>query len=336
MSELETSHARSYVARLYYEQGLTKLDIAARLGISRFRVARLLDAARRDGTVRIEIREPVEVDVALGRLLEERFGLALALVAAGAADDAPLPALAAGWLPELLRPDDVVGIAGGTTLQRLVHGIGDEPQLPAIPVVQICGAAPAAPAGSGASEIAWDLARRLGGAFHPLPAPALLASPAARDAVLAREPVATTAALFGSVTVALVGIGAPGDGQPSALLDPAVLDERTLAALRDQGAVGDLLVHPFADDGSFVDAGLDERAVAIGLDDLGRSRVVAVAGGIGKERAVAAALRTGLLDVLVTDERCARAALERGGAPPPGPGRPAAAWMDRHGPGAPP
>lgn len=314
MAEIETSHARSYVARLYYEQGLTKLDIAARLGISRFRVARLLDAARRDGTVRIEIREPVEVDVALGRLLEERFGLALALVAAG---DASLPALAAGWLPELLRPDDVVGVAWGSMLQRLVRAIGDEPQLPAIPVVQICGAAPAEPAGSGASEIAWDLARRLGGAFHPLPAPALLTSAAARDAVLGHEPVATTAALFARVTVALVGIGALTGAGRSALRAPGVLDERELAALRAAGAVGDLLVHPFDDGGTFLDAGLAERAVAIGLDDLGRTRVVAVAGGPGKELAVAAALRTGLLDVLVTDERCARTALERPGAGQP-------------------
>lgn len=310
MSGIETSHARSYVARLYYEQGLTKLDIAARLGISRFRVARLLDAAREDGTVRIEIREPVEVDVGLGRLLEERFGLALALVSAGAAaDDACLPALAAGWLPELLRPDDVLGVAGGSTLQRLVRALGDDPQLPAIPVVQIAGAMPAQATGAGAGEIAWELARRLAGAFHPLPAPALLPSAAARDAVLASEPVATTAALFARVTVALVGLGSLSEDGGSALRAPGGLGEQELDALHAAGAVGDLLVHPFDDDGAFVDAGLDARTIGIGLDDLGRTRVVAVAGGRGKVRAVAAALRTGLLDVLVTDEQCARAAL---------------------------
>jgi hypothetical protein len=43
------------VARRYYLQEQSKVDIAALLGISRFKVARLLDEARSTGLVRIEI-----------------------------------------------------------------------------------------------------------------------------------------------------------------------------------------------------------------------------------------------------------------------------------------
>src|SRR5436305_7518347 len=43
------------VARQFYLDGVSKVDIADRLGISRFRVARLLDSARDAGMVRIEI-----------------------------------------------------------------------------------------------------------------------------------------------------------------------------------------------------------------------------------------------------------------------------------------
>src|SRR6202167_564797 len=43
------------VARQFYLEGVSKVDIADRLGISRFRVARLLDFARESGPVRIEI-----------------------------------------------------------------------------------------------------------------------------------------------------------------------------------------------------------------------------------------------------------------------------------------
>src|ERR1700727_2249502 len=46
------------VARQYYLEGVSKIDIAERLGISRFRVARLLDSARESGLVRIEIGLP--------------------------------------------------------------------------------------------------------------------------------------------------------------------------------------------------------------------------------------------------------------------------------------
>src|ERR1700757_1604801 len=44
------------VARQFYLEGVSKVDIADRLGISRFRVARLLDAALEAGMGRIEIR----------------------------------------------------------------------------------------------------------------------------------------------------------------------------------------------------------------------------------------------------------------------------------------
>ena len=46
------------VARQFYLEGLSKVDIADRLGISRFRVARLLGSAREAGKVRIEIGLP--------------------------------------------------------------------------------------------------------------------------------------------------------------------------------------------------------------------------------------------------------------------------------------
>src|SRR6201992_2221937 len=46
------------VARQFYVEGVSKVDIADRLGISRFRVARLLDSARESGLVRIEIGLP--------------------------------------------------------------------------------------------------------------------------------------------------------------------------------------------------------------------------------------------------------------------------------------
>jgi len=46
------------VARQFYLEGVSKVDIADQLGISRFRVARLLDSARESGLVRIEIGLP--------------------------------------------------------------------------------------------------------------------------------------------------------------------------------------------------------------------------------------------------------------------------------------
>jgi DNA-binding transcriptional regulator LsrR (DeoR family) len=284
MSGAVTAH----VARLYFDRGLTKSEIAARLGLSRFRVARLLDQARTAGIVRIEIRDELAIDEAAGEALQSAYGLRLALVAR---EHEEIAAVAAAWLPHLLRRGEVVGTAWGATLQAVVERL---PALDAgVTVVQVCGAVPGLEPGTGPVELTLRFAERLCARAVPLPAPAL-ASPAARDELLANDAVRPTVELFPLVSTALVGIGPP---------------VRELRLPRR--AVGHVLVHAFARDGRLLESGLPERAIALGVDDLRRTRVVAVAGGPGKELAVAGALRTGLLDVLVTDALCAEAALAR-------------------------
>src|ERR1700760_4592899 len=64
------------VARQFYLDGVSKVDIAERLGISRFRVARLLDSAREAGMVHIEIGLPGgSLDLGLSAELCAAFGL---------------------------------------------------------------------------------------------------------------------------------------------------------------------------------------------------------------------------------------------------------------------
>ena len=282
MSEAELAH----VARLHYLRGLSKQEVGHRLGISRFRVARLLTAAHEAGIVRIEIRGDVaELDGVAGAL-ERAFGLRHAAVAQARED---VPELAAARLPELLGADDVVGVSWGATLQATASAL---PTLGlGTPVVQICGAVPGLDAGTGPSEVAFRMAERLGGDLHSLPAPAI-ASETARDELLDNEAVRPTVELFSHVTAALVGIGARPSGAPA-------------------DAVGHMLVHLFDEDGRLLAS--DLHAIALSLDRLRAARVIAIAAGVEKERAVLGALRTGLVDVLVTDEASARYALDRAG-----------------------
>ena len=120
------------VARLYYVRDLTQQDIAERLGVSRFKVVRLLAQARSEGVVRFEIDEPMRVDDRLSLALEERYGLATALVV----DD--VATAAASLLPRLLRPGDSLGVAWGETLAAIERRLA--PPGPGVPVVQVCGA----------------------------------------------------------------------------------------------------------------------------------------------------------------------------------------------------
>jgi deoxyribonucleoside regulator len=101
--------------------------------------------------------------------------------------------------------------------------------------------------------------------------------------------VRPTVELFDRVTVALLGIGMPPTDAPPE-------------------TAGHLLVYLFDAEGRILTGELE--AIALPLARLRAARVIAVAAGRPKHRAVTAALRTGLLDDLVTDEPTARYALE--------------------------
>ena len=79
--------------------------------------------------------------------------------------------------------------------------------------------------------------------------------------------------------------------------------------------IGDLAGHFFRQDGTFVDA-WSSRTLAISVEDLrAAKRVIAVAAGAPKAAPILGALRTGLVDVLITDRPTAEAVLRLAGRP---------------------
>ncbi len=134
------------VARQFYLEGISKVDIAGQLGISRFRVARLLDSARESGLVQIEIGLPGgTLDAGLSAELCAAFGLRHAFVFNFPEESSALRQRlgeATGQvLTDLLTPGDVLGLTWSRTLSGLTAALT---QLPPCPIVQLTGAVPAA------------------------------------------------------------------------------------------------------------------------------------------------------------------------------------------------
>src|SRR3954447_11016555 len=77
------------IARRYYLDGRSKIEIAEELGLSRFKIARLLDVAHESGLVRIEISHPGHIDLELSVRLQDRFHLQHSVVVDTPDDDAP-------------------------------------------------------------------------------------------------------------------------------------------------------------------------------------------------------------------------------------------------------
>src|SRR5260221_3606089 len=164
------------VARQFSLQGVTKVDTADRLGISRFRVARLLDSARETGMVRIEIGLPGgSLDAGLSAELCSALGLKHAFVFNFPDDDEPalrsrLGEGAGQALMDLIRPGDVLGMSWSRTLSGLAAALT---QIPRCPIVQMTAAVPP-PDGRDLLDLVRGVARIGGGPAHVFYPPMIL------------------------------------------------------------------------------------------------------------------------------------------------------------------
>jgi DNA-binding transcriptional regulator LsrR (DeoR family) len=289
------------VARRYFLEDRTKLDIARELGISRFKVARLLEQARATGVVTITVHGPEPVDAELSARLAEHLALDATVVvrAGGRPVRDAVGAAGARWLRRELVAGEVLGLGWGRAVAAMVDAVD---RLPDVAVVQLTGAV-----GSDLGDSPVELVRRAavtaGGRAHPIVAPLLLPD-AGTAAALRRQPdIATALALHDSVTTAVVSIGSwdPPGSQP-----PEWMPREDREDLLRRGVRAEVAATFVDDAGTLLGADLAARCLAITTEQLRLvPRVVALAGGREQARAVRAAARAGLVTALVTDSELA-------------------------------
>ena len=316
------------MARRFYLEGKSKIQIAEEFGVSRFKVARVLESALERDLVRIEIRVPAELDAERSDALRARYGLRHAVVVESPADqdnDSPDPenlgAVAAGLLGEVVTEGDVLGLAWGRSIITMANALD---RLPPCTVVQLTGVYDAGTAERGSVEAVRRAAAVSGGEAHPMYAPMVLPDAATAAALRQQTGIAAAMGYFDKVTVAVVSIGS-WEPRVSTVYDALSGAERQHYA--DLGVAAEMSSHLFATDGRRVGHDLRDRCITVDTDRLRRvPEVVAIAGGIRKANAVGAVLRSGLVTSLVTDTAAADHLLT---AQSPGP-RPA---LDRADPG---
>ena len=298
------------IARRHYLDGRSKIEIAEEFGLSRFKVARLLDAARDSGLVRIEIRHEGVIDVDLSAQLQDRFGLLHTVVVDTPDDDAAhlrqqLGRAAAELLGEVITPHDVLGLAWARSVSEMAGAL---PPLPAVPVVQLTGALSQQDGDHSSIDLVRDVARAVGGPAYVFYAPFIVADAATARALRQQPEVARAFDQLPRVTKAVAGVGrwAPGE---STLYDAAYESDRE--DLRRLGVCADISGVFVAADGSPVEAGLTERMISIDARQM-RSipEVIGIAYGLAKVPAVRAAVAGGLLDGVVTHRALAQALLD--------------------------
>lgn len=303
------------VAKLYYLEGLNQEEIASRCRTSRSTISRLLKQARDAGVVTINVHETSGDFSDLERALERMFGLHEAVVVAHDEAEGDLQAslgrAAARYIERVVKPGDVLGISWGRTLRATVNYVSGAALGP-VTVVPLVGGVGQTDPEIHSNQLAIDLARALGGNWHLLHAPAIVSSPALREAMLGDPKLSEVLEIARSASVALVGIGAPIES--STMIHTGYFGAEEIQELKAHRAVGDVCSQFYDVEGRPCDLQLNGRTIGITLEDLQRiSLVVAVAGGPSKVGSVLGALRGGFLNVLITDQRTAESVIDLGG-----------------------
>lgn len=292
------------LATRFYLDGQSQVAIARELGLDPSTVSRYLRRAREDGIVRIEIQPPRRRVDELGDQLASRFELKRALVVADEQDVAPA---GADFVSTLLRNRMRLGLSWGRMLSEVVHG------LPQNSVSELdIGLLHGGVGHAGPGIQGHELARHVASLYRKsrvtyLHAPLLVDSAEIKDAMLQDRSIKASLRAAANRELALVGIGTLDPEAPLVRyghLSPSDRD-RLLAA----GAVGDVSTHFFTAEGEPVTV-IDERLIAVEWAQLEKiPTVIALASGRAKTHAIVGALRSRLVDILVTDEDTARLVL---------------------------
>jgi DNA-binding transcriptional regulator LsrR (DeoR family) len=300
------------VASQYYLEGMTQEAVARSLRLSRPKVGRLLERARTVGIVEITVHVPRDLGLHVEAALVAEFGLDQVLLINDQTDEsgqrASVARAAAGFLKRQLGDGDVVALGMGRNVGAVPDFLGTPPPRAAT-FVSAIGGSPLVDTGVNPNEICRRLAEAFAGSAEVLYAPAYAETPAVRDAFINHDDVRDVLERARAANIALIGIGNARDD--SAVVRMGCFSVAKMRGLRDRGAVGDILGAFFDANGQAVVDGIGDRVVAIDRADLEAIKcVVAICSERDKGDAILGALRSGMVNVLVTNLSTARTVLE--------------------------
>jgi DNA-binding transcriptional regulator LsrR (DeoR family) len=288
------------VARRFYVDEVSKSEIAAELGLSRFKVARLLDHARATGLVRIELDYRGELNLDLSARLGTAYGLRHSIVIDSPESDqdglrASLGRAAAELLTEIITADDVLGLAWARSLMAMRSSLS---RLAPCSVVQLTGALSRPDVEESSIELVRDVSRTAAGPAYYFYAPMIVPDAATAQVLRTQPEVARAYAMFPKLTKAVVGLGAWEAGLSTVA---EALPEAERRAIHEAGARAELSGIQLDAAGRVLETPLTDRLIGIPAERLRAvPDVIAIVYGTAKAAAVRAALRGGVVTGLVT------------------------------------
>ncbi len=300
----------------YYVEGMTQGAIAQHMGVTRLRVNRAVQAAVRNGIVKVSIHSRYAPCLELEKIFKEKFNLRHVVIAPSPAKDVHAIKVVGTelgrYLSRFLRDKKIklFGIAWGETLNVATRTVTPT-QRKDLEIVSVMGGLP-----RGSDVNSFDVTTRLSESFSAtrtyLTLPLYSSTPESRDIILVQE---VFQEVFEKIRRAHgMAIGAGDMSERSLLIRDGLPSDVSCEELAEAGAVGDILGYFLDAEGQVIDHPISRQVLGLNPFELhGMTNIILSAGGRYKKKAILAALRTGIFDILVTDQGAAESVLQLSG-----------------------
>lgn len=309
------------VCCLYYQDDMNQKEVGDYLGISRSSVLRILRKGREMGIVTIELHNPRFYDYGeMEKTLERVYGLRDVVIVENSVLDTRQEAAsymfgkAADYLHSFFKEGDRIGVAMGKTLNNVVSTNKIYEKYNDLLFVALEGGISKITIDDTdiqGNELARKFADKFGGTYSQFLSPAVFSDKKVLEYFMEEKAVNYILDDFKKLNVIVVGIGVP-DRVDHTLDKAGYISGRELRSLSEHGAVGDLCLQFYDKDGETDRFRFfNDRVAAMRLEDIRNiPSKIGIAGGARKAEAVIGAIRGGYINVLITDNDCAKRLIE--------------------------
>ncbi len=300
-------------ASYYFEQNKTLKEVALLLNVSESTVSRLIQRAQKERIVEFVIREPYKLCLDLEFRMLEKFGLKEVIITPASGDsekDKKRVALeGARYLQRKITSQDKLGIAWGGTMYYLVHYL-NPCQRTDTSFVTLHGSLSCCDYELDVHNLVSRMSMAFGGNYYSLSSVGLFDSREDLQTIKQDANVRRIFSLFEQLTISVSGMGSFYPELDSPLSRLEYLKPEELAGLQDKGVYGDIILRFFDSHGEECDSDIRERTLAIDIETYKEIPCkIVVVSGVKKAKSLAAALKGGLVNVLIVDSKLAEAVL---------------------------
>lgn len=303
-------------ASYYFEHNKSLKEVADILNISESTVSRLIQRAKKGKIVEIVIQNSYKECLDLESQLLKEYKLKEVIVTNSTSevgnsvdpeeDKRKVALEGARYLQRIITSKDILGIAWGGTIYHLIHYLNPCQRTDTI-FVTLHGSLTCCDYKLDVHNLVSRMSMAFGGNYYSLSSPGLLNDVKSLHLIKNKNNVKQIFSLFQKLTISISGLGSFYPKLDSPLSRLQYLKPSELAFLQSKGVYGDMMLRFFDENGQECEGDIKERTLAIDIETYKKiPRKIVVVSGVQKSKTLQAALKGGLIDVLIIDKKLAQ------------------------------